>query len=479
MDPILIVLIGIAFVLFGIIVLRLHAFLALIMASLVVGLLTPFEALVQFGINAGMGEAEAFAFADQPLGQRLANAFGSTTAKIGILIAMASIIGTCLLKSGAADRIIRSALHIFGAKHAPLALLSSGFTLAIPVYFDTVFYLMIPLGKSLGIRFPKNYSLYVMSIIAGAAMAHSLVPPTPGPLFVAEEIGVDLGMMMLGGVIIGLISVTPGFLYAIWANRQWGVPMRDTDEINVAELISVSQKTDEELPLLGWSLLPILLPIILISGNTILQVLLVDHGVGISSSWHQSLLFFAALVGNSNFALIISAVIALILLKKKVREVKLFRKSVQDSLFTAGMIILITSAGGALGSMLQQTGIGIRIEELANQYHLALLPLAFLITAMVRTAQGSATVAMITAIGVLGGIADADTLGFHPVYLALAVGCGSKVFPWMNDSGFWIITKMSGMVELETIRHFSFLLTVMGLAGLLATILIANLFPMI
>ena len=98
---------------------------------------------------------------------------------------------------------------------------------------------------------------------------------------------------------------------------------------------------------------------------------------------------------------------------------------------------------------------------------------------MVRTAQGSATVAMITAIGVLGGIADADTLGFHPVYLALAVGCGSKVFPWMNDSGFWIISKMSGMVELETIRHFSFLLSLMGIAGLLATILFANLFPMI
>ncbi len=479
MDPILIVLIGIAFVLFGIIVLRLHAVLALIMASLAVGLLTPFETLVQFGIDSGMGEAEAIAFADQPLGQHLANAFGNTTAKIGILIAMASIIGTCLLKSGAADRIIRSALHIFGEKRAPLALLSSGFTLAIPVYFDMVFYLMIPLGKSLGIRFPKNYSLYVMSIIAGAAMAHSLVPPTPGPLFVAKEIGVDLGMMMLGGVIIGVISVTPGFLYAIWANRKWGVPIRDTDETKVAELISVSQKPDEELPPLGWSLLPILLPIILISGNTILQVMLVDHGVGISSQWHQALLSSAALVGNSNFALIISAVFALILLRRRVSDVKLFRKSVQDSLYNAGMIILITSAGGALGGMLQQTGIGIRIEELANQYHLALLPLAFLITAMVRTAQGSATVAMITAIGVLGGIADADTLGFHPVYLALAVGCGSKVFPWMNDSGFWIITKMSGMVELETIRHFSFLLTLMGIAGLLATILFANLFPMI
>ena len=479
MDPIIILLIGIAIVLIAIIGLRLHAFLALLLAALAVGLLTSSDALMQFAMSKGMSDSQALALVNQSLGKRLATAFGNTTAKVGILIAMASIIGTCLLKSGAADRIIRSALGLFGEKRAPLAFLSSGFTLAIPVFFDTVFYLMIPLGKSLGIRFPRKYGLYIMTIIAGTAMAHSLVPPTPGPLFVAEETGVDLGVMILGGLAVGLVSITAGYLYALWASRKWNVPIRDTADSSVEELKTLTQKPDEELPSIGFSLLPILLPLILIAGNTILQATMGQTAAELRPAWQNTFLSITAMLGDSNIALIISAVFALALMKTKIKDGKQYKQFIQDSLYSAGIIILITAAGGALGGMLQQTGIGIRIEELANQYQLAVLPLAFLVTAMVRTAQGSATVAMITAIGVLSGMADPATLGFHPVYLALAVGCGSKPIPWMNDSGFWIITKMSGMVEVEAIRHFSVLLTIMGIAGLLATMLFANLFPMV
>ena len=473
MNPFIILIAGIAIVLLGIIVFRLHAFLALLMAALVVGLLTSTEAIFQYFLSQGWDEARALTMANQSLGKRLATAFGNTTAKVGILIAMASIIGTCLLKSGAADRIIRSALGLFGEKRAPLAFLSSGFTLAIPVFFDTVFYLMIPLGKSLGIRFPRKYGLYLMTIIAGAAMAHSLVPPTPGPLFVAEEIGVDLGVMILGGLVVGSFTITIGYLYALWANRKWDLPVRDTADASVEELKAFTEKKEVELPSLGFSMLPILLPLVLIAGNTILKVVLGD------APQYEGLLTVTAMLGDSNIALIISALIALWLMKTKIKEGKQYRKFIQDSLLSAGMIILITAAGGALGGMLQQTGIGISIESLANQYQLAILPLAFLVTSRVRTARGSATVAMITAIGVLSGIADPATLGFHPVYLALAVGCGSKPFPWMNDSGFWIITKMSGMEEVEAIRHFSFLLTLMGFGGLIVTMVLANLFPMI
>ena len=476
MDPIVIVFIGIAIVLLGIIVFRLHAFLALLLASLVVGLLTPFDTLFQYAVGTGMDEAAAMNFAGQSLGKRIALAFGNTSAKIGILIAMASIIGTCLLKSGAADRIIRSALNFFGEKRSPLAFLSSGFILAIPVYADTVFYLLIPLGKSLGVRFPKRYVLYVMTIIAGTVMAHSLVPPTPGPLFVAEEIGVDLGTMMLAGLVVGIFTVVIGYLYALWANKRCVVPVRDTPDTNVQELVELSRRSSDSLPSLGWSLLPILLPIILIAGNTILNVTLADP---YPSSWQAHLLSGAGLVGDSNIALLISALFSLLLMKRYVTESKQFREFVQSSLFNAGIIILITSAGGALGGMLQQSGVGIRVEELAEQYQIALIPFAFLVTAMVRTAQGSATVSMITAVGVLAGIANPETLGFHPVYIALAIGCGSKVVPWMYDSGFWIITEMSGMTTKEAIRYFSALLTIMGIAGVLFIMLLAELFPLV
>ena len=143
------------------------------------------------------------------------------------------------------------------------------------------------------------------------------------------------------------------------------------------------------------------------------------------------------------------------------------------------MIILITAAGGALGAVLQQTGIGLRIEELATAYNIAVLPLAFLVTALVRTAQGSATVSMITAVGILSGFSDPAVLGFHPVYLALAIGCGSKPIPWMNDSGFWVVGKMSGLTEAETLKTFSIELTLMGFAGIAVVMIAAKLLPLV
>ena len=158
------------------------------------------------------------------IGARVASGFGATCVKIGILIAMAAIIGKCLLDSGAADRVVRTMLKWFGEAGAPLAFLFSGFLLGVPVFFDTVFYLMIPLGKAMRMRTGRNYLLFVLTIVCGATMAHSLVPPTPGPLFVAEELKVNIGTMILGGGIVGLITAASGYLYAVFANRKWDLP---------------------------------------------------------------------------------------------------------------------------------------------------------------------------------------------------------------------------------------------------------------
>ena len=129
--------------------------------------------------------------------------------------------------------------------------------------------------------------------------------------------------------------------------------------------------------------------------------------------------------------------------------------------------------------MLQQTSIGSSLANSMPDITLAVLPIAFLVTAVIRTAQGSATVAMITAVGMLTAFNTPGTLSFHPVYLAIVIGCGSKLFPWMNDSGFWIVSKMSGFTEGEAIRNFSFLLAVMGITGLFVTMILAKLFPLI
>jgi GntP family gluconate:H+ symporter len=479
-DPLWLLLVGMVVVLGGILFLRLHPFLALILGALIVASLTSSTSLRQFAQSQKYSAEQTQALLQKTVGERVAGEFGRTVTKIGILIAMASIIGKCLLDSGAAERIVRSVLRLSGEKRAPLAFLSSAFVLGIPVFFDTVFYLMLPLGKAMGIRTGRNYSLYIMAIVAGATMAHSLVPPTPGPLFVAGELSVNLGLMILGGIVVGSLTVMVGYVYAAWANRHWPIPLRDTADTSARELAALAQRRAADLPPLWLSILPIVLPVFLIAGNTIanLAVHVPPNGSGVGGlrrfrgGLHQ--------LGNPDVALSIAAAIALLMLAwQNRRSRKALAPSIQSALSSGGLIILITSAGGAFGGILQQTGIGARIEALATAHRIAVLPLAFLITAVVRTAQGSATVAMITAIGITGGLAAGGQLGFHPVYLALAIGCGSKLVQWMNDSGFWLICRMSGMKESETLKTASTMMALMGTAGLFIVMLLARLFPLV
>jgi GntP family gluconate:H+ symporter len=478
MDPLLILAIGMAIVVGGILVFRTHAFLALIIGALVVAALTSPAALEGYADSKGLSEAETESLIGQTFGERVARGFGNTAAKIGILIAMAAVIGACLLESGAADRIVRSALGVFGERRTPYAFLSSGFLLAIPVFFDTVFYLLIPIARAMGIRTRRDFLWYVMAIVAGGTMAHTLVPPTPGPLFVASELGIDLGVMIIAGLAFGTITASCGFAYGWWANRRWPIPVRETPDVSTEELEAMAVRPEEELPSLGIAVLPIVLPVVLIAGGTVLGATL--GRIDDPAHWQLALVTVFRGLGNSTVALTLAAVVALATLVRlpEVDRERL-KSTVQGALMGGGVIILITAAGGALGAALQQTGIGLRIEELATAHRIAVLPLAFVVTAMVRTAQGSATVSMITAVGILSGFADPEVLGFHPVYLALAIGCGSKPIPWMNDSGFWVVGRMSGLTEAETLKTFSVELTVMGFAGMAAVMVCAKLLPLV
>lgn len=416
------------------------------------------------------GLATANSLSKQTIGRRLSDGFGSTCGKIGVLIAMASIIGMCLLESGAADRIVRSALKLFGEGIAPVAFIFSGFLLGIPVFFDTVFYLMIPLGKAMRMRTGRNYLLYVLTIIVGGTMAHSLVPPTPGPLFVAEQLGVDLGLMILGGCIVGVFTSFYGYVHAVVINRLCDLPLRESADLPLAELEKLTQRDESQLPGLWIALLPIVLPVVLIAGNTIIG--------RFSGSFSPTFLRLAATLGDKNIALVISAVIALWMLVRQQRSaLKELSGSIQLAIASAGSIILITAAGGAFGRVLQQTGVAGLINEMPKTSPVMIVTIAFLITATIRTAQGSATVAMITAVGILSGLAAAGDLGFHPLYLALAIGCGSKPIGWMNDSGFWVMTKMSGMTEAEGLKFITPMTSMMGVVGLLVVIAGVTIFP--
>lgn len=406
------------------------------------------------------------------IGSRVAGGFGGTCVKIGILIAMAAIIGKCLLDSGAADRIVRTILGWFGEKAAPVAFMTSGFFLGIPVFFDTVFYLMIPLGKAMRLRTGKNYILYVLTIVCGGTMAHSLVPPTPGPLLVAEELGVDLGVMILGGTIVGLFAAAFGYGYASLLNRRVELPLRESPDFSLEDL-EKSMKVDEsELPSFWVSSLPILLPVVLISLQTI-----VSHP-SLSASVSDSTKRVVATFGDKNVALILSAMIAMgTLIKQKKRSFQELSVSVQSALASGGVIILITAAGGAFGQVLRETGVAELIQDLPDASPQMICTLAFLITTAIRTAQGSASVAMITAAGILSGIARDGNLPFDTFYLAAAIGCGSKPIAWMNDSGFWVITKMSGMTEGEGLKYITPMTGCMGVVGLLVVLIGVTIFP--
>ncbi|MEM9588412.1 MAG: GntP family permease [Planctomycetota bacterium] len=462
-----------------ILVFRVHAFLTLLVAGLLVALLAPAQAIESHAqgqvAKAKWTEAAAESYLESSAASRLAVSFGESAGKIGILIALASVIGGLLMESGAASTIIDAMLKITGPKRSPEALAASSFVLGIPVFFDTVFYLMIPLARSLRRKLGRDYVLFILAILAGGSIAHSLVPPTPGPLLVAKELGVDIGTMMLAGLTIGGMTSCLSLLSARVINRFVDLPLRESESEQADKEAAKVQESQaaafDSRPPLMLSLLPIVLPVILLAaGSTVTSL------VGAEVLPKNTLSSVTMAIGDKNVALGIGCVFGFLLLRH-CDPVK--RKTlVSRSLASAGNIILITSAGGAFGAMLRQAGIAAAVGDLAEGVPgLMLLPLAFAVTVAIRTLQGSATVAMITAAGVLQGLATAEGLPFHPVYLAMAIGAGSKPVSWMTDSAFWVITRMSGMSEAEGLRIISPMSTAMGVSALIVTMACAFLYP--
>lgn len=455
--PLVILGIGMVTVIGLIVGLRLNAFLALLIAALLVSFLAPGE----------LSEKVT----------RVAAAFGSTAGSIGIVIALAAVIGKAMMDSGAADRIVRGFLSLLGEERGGVALLSSGYVLGVPVFFDTVFYLLVPLARSMYRRTRKNYLKYLMAIGAGGAITHTMVPPTPGPLVLAETMGLDLGAMIMAGAAIAIPCAVVGLAFASWLDRRMPVHLSG-DEAGVPQPDYAPEPT---LPGLIPSLLPIVLPVLLISTKTLVDT--VGGADGASPVW-ASIAPYTAVLGNANMALLLSAAVALWLYWDQRRPSRDdLAAMVEDALMSGGVIILITAAGGAFGAMLREAQLGPAIEALfagsLTTSPVILILLAFAISALLKTAQGSSTVAMITASAMMMAILDdIGTLPFHLVYLATAIASGSLVFSWMNDSGFWIYTKMGGLTVVQGLKSWTTLLFVLGLTGLATTLLLALLFPL-
>jgi GntP family gluconate:H+ symporter len=441
MHPILILTISIAVVLFLIIKLKVNAFLALITAAMTVGLLAALPP----------GKVELAKVMSEVTG-----AFGRACGGIGIVIALAAVIGHCMMESGAADKITRRFVGVLGDKNASLSMLSSGYILAIPVFFDTVFYLLIPLARSLRVRTGKNYLLYVMAICAGGAVTHCMVPPTPGPLAVAENLRLDLGLFIMVGLFIGLPMAAAGWAFARFMDAKMPIELREVPGSSIDELNKVASKSEAELPGFLVSILPIALPVLLIGGNTLVNT----FAPGTTAANVMSLL------GNPNFALILSGVIAMWTLALRRRwSLKQLGESMEPAFGSAGLIILITAAGGAYGGMLQLTGVGKALGSMAEAWNIPAILFGFLLSSLIKVAQGSSTVAMTTTAAILYPMLATMKLEYHPIYLGMSISSGALVGSWMNDSGFWIYKQMSGLTEKEALKTWTPLLAILGVVG--------------
>jgi GntP family gluconate:H+ symporter len=524
--PLLLLAVGMVTLFVLIIRLRVHAFLALIGAALLVGLLSPRVVLQT-------RELDAYQRLNSTLGARLADrnleqvrkaydqgvkgiprsddaeprsrlqltnapdlvaqAFGRLMIGIGLTIALATVIGAALMESGAADRIVRSLTRLLGERYAALAMLASGYVLAVPVFFDTVFLLLVPLAKALYLRTGKNYLLYVTAMAAGGAITHSLVPPTPGPIGMSDLLRVDLGVTIVVGLLVAVPLALIGLAYAALIDRVAPVPLRAVGTTPLDELERRARRPDAELPSLFASLLPIALPVLLITLSTAFTALIRTHpGLnyqtqfgGVTVSVDGVLRF----LGDKNIALLLAAAAAMVLVARRQRmtraELGAFTARALDD---AGMILLVTCAGGAFGAVLTAAGVGDSLAALAEHWGVAPLVLAWALAALFKVAQGSGTVAMITTAGIVAGVvaarvgpgqSTADYLGYHPVYLVMAIGCGSKIGSWMNDSGFWVVCRMGGLTEAETLWSWTAVLVVMGVAGLPLVWVLTRLLPLV
>lgn len=459
MHPAVILLVGMATILGAILLLRLNAFLALITAAIVVSLLAPGEPAVKIA--------------------RVAEGFGRTAGSIGVVIALAAIAGKAMMDSGAADRIVRAFLALLGVNRGAMALCASGYVLSIPVFFDTVFYLLIPLARSMYARTNRNYLKYLMAIAGGAAATHTLVPPTPGPLAVAGTLGVDLGTMVLVGLLVALPAAGVGLLFAGWVDGRMVLTPRPPLPAGEGGLRTAA---GAQLPGLIPSLLPIVLPVVLISSNTVVASM--TSRAGAHTAVWSALTPYTAVVGNANLALLVSAVVAMgVYARQRGAGRADLAEMVETSLMSAGVIILITAAGGAFGATLQAAQIGPAIEAAfetrGSGSGVALLLLGFAVASLMKIAQGSSTVAMITTAAMLAAmIPGTGALPFHTVYVATAISSGSLVGTWMNDSGFWVFSKMGGVTEIETLKSWTPLLAVVGVTGMVTTIALALLVPL-
>ncbi|AVI52438.1 gluconate transporter [Pukyongia salina] len=435
MDSTLLIAIfsGIAILLILILKFRIQAFISLLIASIVVGIIAGMDPLsIVKTIQTGMGNTLGF---------------------VAVVVGLGAMFGAILEHSGGAEAIASFLLKHAGEKGASWALMITGFIIAIPVFFDVAFIILVPLIYSLQRKSKKSLLLYGMPLLAGLAITHAFIPPTPGPVAVADILKADLGWVIVFGAIVGIpTAIVSGPLFAKYISKRIHV---------IAPELVESQSDDQPKPSVGMIAAIIGLPIILIVLNTVLNSPMAEGWIS------EAFKDWMKMIGHPFTALILANLIAWYLLgvRRKTSKEKLL-KITTKSMGPAGIIILLTGAGGVFKEMLIATGTGDMMANYFAEQGLSTLLFAFIVAALVRILQGSATVAMITAAGVTAPLLLGSTGDIEKALLVIAIASGASIMSHVNDSGFWLVSKYLGLTEKQTFRSWTMMTTLLAITGM-------------
>ena len=430
---------GIILLLVLIIRYRLQAMIAILVGAVAIGLGAgmPFEQIIA-SVNDGMG---------------------NTLKGIALLVGLGSMFGSILEISGGAQTLAVSMVNRFGDKKAAWALGITGLVISMPVFFDAGLIILIPLAFSLAKRTSRSSLYYAIPLLAGLAVGHAFIPPTPGPVLVATMLGVDLGWVIIIGLVCGLFAmIVAGPVWGTYCGKKYFIP--------VPEHVASQPDIDtSKLPSFGTVVFVILIPLVLIILKSIVGV--VDY----MASMRPVINF----LGEPFVALTIATLVAMILLGyRNGYSSKELERVMTKSLEPVGLILLVTACGGVLRYVLQYSGLGEIIGQAVASASLPLVVVAFVVAALVRISVGSATVAMTMAAGIVAAMPEIASLSpLHLACITASIAGGATVCSHFNDSGFWLVKTLVGMDEKTTLRTWTLMETLVGGTGFIVALIIS------
>lgn len=434
---------GIIALLLLILKLRMQAFIALLIVCLLVGII------------AGLPAEEIL--------NSIKNGMGGTLGFVATVVGLGALFGGLLEHSGGAKGLANYILKLAGEKNASWALMITGFIIAIPVFFDVAFIILVPIVYAIAKKTKKSLLLYAIPLLAGLAITHSFIPPTPGPVAVAEILGANLGWVIVFGFLAGIPA-------AIISGPILAKHLAKRIDISVPKHEIETPNDDFPNPLVIISI--IAFPILLIVLKTVFL------GDWIKGSLSNSMVYFITLFGHPFTALILANILAWYFLgiKRGSTKDKLLQLST-NSFKPAGAIILLTGAGGAFKQILVDTHAGELLAATLQNSYIHPLVFAFIVATLIRILQGSATTAMIASAGIAYPIIEAG--GFTAPQIALfviSIASGASVLSHVNDSGFWLVSQYLGLTEKQTFKSWTVMTTLIGITGVLTSLILWYIF---